>query len=430
MEITEIKEATLTDRKFDKLMIDFLLDEPFFASIVMNLKKVKTKSIPTAGVTVKDYSFVLYWNPAFVGKLTKKQFFGLMKHECYHLIYQHVVARKQDPHNLWNIATDLAINSLIDESYLPDGGLIPGKAFDNNSFEGLPAEIIERNKKLSDFIAKLPKAKASEWYMEKIKSDPDIAEGFKDMCRDGLGSPGEGDGNGNPGFDAHIESDGTLSESDISIMKGKLKDILKKSADKANNRPDGWGTCSAQARSHISSMMNDKIDWQKTLQYFCGTKQRSKKSRTYRRINRKYPYIHPGTKVKRTSSLAIYIDQSGSVGDEAIELFFGALAKLAKNVSFKVFHFDTSVDKESEYAWKKGQKYNLPMRTLTGGTCFNCVEDHFRKRISEFDGYIVMTDGMASKPKTCISKRCWVLLPGIEELYFDKEPRDSLVKMK
>ena len=106
MEIKEIKEATLTDQKFDKLMIDFLLDEPFFASIVMNLKKVKTKSIPTAGVTVKDYSFVLYWNPNFVAKLSKKKFFGLLKHECYHLIYQHVVSRKQDPHDLWNIATD------------------------------------------------------------------------------------------------------------------------------------------------------------------------------------------------------------------------------------------------------------------------------------------------------------------------------------
>ena len=428
MEIKELKEATLTDRKFDKLMIDFLLDEPFFASIVMNLKKVKTKSIPTAGVTVKEYSFVLYWNPDFVSRLTKKKFFGLMKHECYHLIYQHVVARKQDPHDIWNVATDLAINSLIDQSYLPEGGLIPGKPFNMDLMKDLPKEIIERNKKMSDFIASLPTKKASEWYMDKIKSNKDISDAFQNACQNGMtGTCEAGEG---PGFDVHLESDGSLSESDVEIMKGKLKDILKKSADQANKRPNGWGTCSASTREHISNMMNDSIDWQKTLQYFCGTKQRSTKSRTYRRINRKYPYIHPGVKRKRTSSLAVYIDQSGSVGDEAISLFFGTLAKLAKNVSFKVFHFDTSVDKESEYAWKKGQKYNLPMRTLTGGTCFNCVEDHFRKRISEFDGYIVMTDGMASKPKTCISKRCWVLLPGIEELYFDKEPRDSLVRMK
>ena len=68
-DIVEIEEKTITDAKFEKLMVEFLLDEPFFASIVMHLKKVKTKSIPTAGVTAKDNSLVLYWNPKFVSSL-------------------------------------------------------------------------------------------------------------------------------------------------------------------------------------------------------------------------------------------------------------------------------------------------------------------------------------------------------------------------
>ena len=418
MEIKEYEGQTLTDEKFNKLMVDFLLDEPFFASIIMNLKKIKTYDIPTAGVTVRDNSFVLYWNPDFVSKLPKLKFFGLMKHECYHLIYQHVVARKQDPHTLWNIATDLAINSLIDESYLPDGGLVPGAPLKPLSFNNIPAELIERQNKMSKFLAELPRNKASEWYMEKLKADKDAAEAFEDAY-------GEGD----IGFDVHLEGDGSLSDSDLDVMTSKLKDIIKKCAAKANGRASGWGSCSSQTRADISGMFNNTIDWKKTLKYFCGTKQKSKKSRTFRKINRKYPYIHPGTKVKRTSSLAIYVDQSGSVSEEGIAMFFSALEGLAKTVAFKVFHFDTSVDIDSEYSWRKGQKYRNPMRTLTGGTCFNCVENHFRKRNSEFDGYIVMTDGCASKPKTCISKRCWVLLPGYKKLNFTKEKRDSIVLM-
>jgi len=419
MEIKEFTEQTLTDKKFDKLMVDFLLDEPFFASIIMNLKKIKTYDIPTAGVTVRSNSFVLYWNPDFVAKLPKHKFFGLMKHECYHLIYQHVVARKQDPHTLWNIATDLAINSLIAASYLPDGGLVPGMALKPVKLDNMTPELIKRQKKMSGFIENLPKYKSSEWYMEKLKEDKDVSDAFESAF---------GDGN-SVGFDVHLDGDNSLSGSDIEVMKSKLKDIIKKSADKANSRSSGWGSCSSQTRSDISGMFNNTIDWKKTLQYFCGTKQKSKKSRTFRRINRKYPYIHPGTKVKRTSSLAIYIDQSGSVSEEGIAMFFAALEGLAKTVAFKVFHFDTSVDVDSEYNWRKGQKYRNPMRTLTGGTCFDCVEDHFRKRISEFDGYIVMTDGCARKPKTCTSKRCWVLLPGYEELNFIKEKRDSIVLM-
>ena len=416
--IEEIENKTMTDRKFERLMVEFLLDEPFFSSIVMNLKKVKTVSIPTAGVTVKGNSIVLYWNPDFVRNLSQKHFFGLMKHECYHLIYQHVLARKQEPHLLWNIATDLAINSMIKEDYLPDGGLVPGKPFKDVSNTSLTKEQSERHKNMSDFIASLPALKSSEWYMDALRQNPEVSDAFEQAF-------GKGE---SAGFDVHLDPDGDMSASDIEIMKGKIKEVVKSAAEKANKRSDGWGNVSMSVRDQIMNALSEKIDWKKTLQYFCGTKQKTSKSRTFRRINRKYPYIHPGVKSKRTSSLAIYIDQSGSVGDDGISMFFGALESLAKNVSFKVFHFDTVVDKDSEYSWRKGQKYRTPMRTLTGGTCFDTVEDHFRTRAAEFDGYVVMTDGCAPKPKSCISKRCWVLLPGYD-LHFSKEKRDSLVKM-
>ena len=69
------------------------------------------------------------------------------------------------------------------------------------------------------------------------------------------------------------------------------------------------------------------------------------------------------------------------------------------------------------------------MRTLTGGTCFQAVENHFHKISGEYDGYIVMTDGCAPKPTTSISKRAWVLLPGCE-LAFSPEQRDAVIIMK
>jgi len=417
-DIIKLEAQTISDKKFEKLLVKFLLDEPFFSSIVITLNKIKTRSLPTAGVAVKDNVLNLYWNPEFVASLTEKQFFGLMKHECYHLIYQHVLSRKQDPHMLWNIATDLAINSMISAEYLPPGGLVPGKKFEPTGEKTIDAQ----REKISNFIASLPKYKSSEWYMDKIKNE-DSGKLAQEM-QSAFGS----DGSDAPGFDVHLDSDSEMTESDKKVMEGKLKELVKKSAEKANKN-NSWGTVSSEVREAISRMIEDKINWKKTLSYFCGTKMKSNKSRTYRRINRKYPYIHPGTKVRRTSSLAIYIDQSGSVGDDGIAMFFSALEGLAKNVSFKVFHFDTLVDNSSEYAWSKGQKYHSPMRTLRGGTCFDAVEDHFRTRLSEFDGYIVMTDGCAPKPKSCISKRCWVLLPGYE-LPFAKDRKDATVSME
>ena len=84
----------VTQKKFDSLMVSFLLSEPFFSSIMSHVRKVKTEDLPTAGVTVKDGAINLYWNPEFAAKLTRKTFFGLMKHECYHLIFKHVTESK------------------------------------------------------------------------------------------------------------------------------------------------------------------------------------------------------------------------------------------------------------------------------------------------------------------------------------------------
>ena len=412
------RRGILEHTDFNMLMVNFLLTEPFFASIMRFVKKCRTEEpfIPTAGVCIESGKFVMYWNPEFIATLSKAQFFGLLKHECYHLIFRHVTDRKQKPHLMWNIATDLAINSIIPINELPKGGLRPGQPFKDTSSLSDP-KAAERARKISDFIQNLPLGKASEWYMQKLMEDSDIQEQMKSQF-----------GGGDCGFDVHLDGDGTgMSDSEREFLSAKLKQLIKESAERAQNT-NGWGSVSAAIKQQIFSLCDDSVDWKKVLHYFCGTKQRASKSRTFRRINRKYPYIHPGRKIKRTSNLAIYIDQSGSVSDAGITSFFDALNMLAKDVGFTVYHFDTRVDEQSKYSWRKNDAYQRPMRTLTGGTCFQAVENHFRKIVAEYDGYIIMTDGQAPKPTTSISKRAWVLLPDCQ-LDFTAEQRDTIVYM-
>ena len=70
------KLGILQQSDFNKLMVNFLLTEPFFASIMRLIRKKRTTdaSIPTAGVCVENGGFTMYWNPEFIGKLTKEQF--------------------------------------------------------------------------------------------------------------------------------------------------------------------------------------------------------------------------------------------------------------------------------------------------------------------------------------------------------------------
>ena len=437
--LVEEEVELLTRERFDKIMLKFLIDEPFFSDIMRCIRKEMTNTIPTAGVLCKDDNIVMYWNPKFVSTLPVRQMFGLLKHECYHLIYQHCTSRKQEPHLMWNIATDLAINCTIPYAELPKGGLIPGRATETpDDVSHLPKELLEQSKKLSEFIEQLPPYKSSEWYMEKIMNDEDIQDAIND-CMGGksimIGKAGdgecEGEGEGcnatSAGFDYHFDND-SMSEGDKAMIDAKVKDIIKKATERAD-RSNSWGTVGASTQKQIRAMMHKEVDWKNVLRYFCGTKQRANRSRSFRRINRKYPYIHPGRKTSHTSNIVIYIDQSGSVNDSDLTLLFSTLNDLASKVTFTCYHFDTKVDDDSKYVWKKNKKVDKPYRTRCGGTCFNAAEDHYRTISGAYDGYIIMTDGYAPKPKTCISKRCWVLLPGVKPS-FPIDRRDTVVLME
>ena len=362
-----------------------LMNEPFFAGLSRRIDKRKTTDIPTAGVTVdkKSAQFVLMYNPDYMGKLSDTQKLGVLKHEFYHLVFEHVTGRKpeggltkQD-----NMCMDLAINShLIGE--LPDGACIPGVK---------PFEWAEPGK-------------SYEWY--KANWQPLDNE-------DGEGEGGQG--NPSDSFDDHSgwdEVDNTENE----IAKERLKEAIKKAAEEAS-QAGSWGSVPASCRKDILDRLKVHINWEKALRYFVKTSQRAEKRSTVRRINKRFPYIHPGKKIKRHAKFAVSIDQSGSVDDEMLVKFFSALDKLAKLATFTVVPFDTEVCEEHVFEWKKGKRYKAE-RVRYGGTCFDAPTKWVNER--EFDGHIVLTDMMAPKPVASKCKRLWVTTPQYAERpYFE-----------
>ena len=111
--------------------------EPFFAALSRTIEKRASTAIPTAGVRVDPDTaqFEMLYNPDFFDSLPEKQILGVLKHEMYHLIFEHVTSRKPEgvPHKKWNIAADLAINSHL-QGELPDNCCMPGVG----PFEDLP----------------------------------------------------------------------------------------------------------------------------------------------------------------------------------------------------------------------------------------------------------------------------------------------------
>jgi predicted metal-dependent peptidase len=260
---------------------------------------------------------------------------------------------------------------------------------------------------------------SAEAYLAKLKNDEQFQEGNGKTQGQGQGQgqdePGEGSGSGSGSgsdegsgedsgqFDSHEgwgEADSTVNE----IAKERLKDFIKKAAEEAQ-KASNWGTVPADCRRDIVARLQTFVDWRNVLRYFVKTSQRASKRSTVRKINKRFPYIHPGKKVKRQAQIAISIDQSGSVDDNMLAAFFAELNKLSKVATFTVIPFDTRVDESLIYEWKKGATRKTE-RVMHGGTCFNAPTEYVNSH--NFDGHIVLTDLMAPKPKASKCQRMWM----------------------
>jgi len=400
----------MTDKtsKFDlnRYTFKLLQSEPFFASLSRRIQKRASSAIPTAGVCLnKDTAqFEMLYNPQFFEDMSDKERLGVLKHEFYHIIFEHVTGRlpPEGMSKMWNVATDLAINShLMGE--LPEGGCFPTI----KPFEEYPVGM------------------SAEWYFSKLQND----DQFKPKEGDGEGgegqpSDGQGDGSGNGGLPDTTDDHsgwGEASEEVRDMAKERLKQAVEKAAQDAASG-QGWGSVSADMRKKIMDMIKPKVNWRSVLRYFIKTSQRADKRSTVKRYNKKYrAQKYAGKKVKRTAKIAIAIDQSGSVSDAMLTAFFAELNGLAKLAEFTVVPFDTQVDDSKVYVWKKGQRVAVE-RVLTGGTDFDAPTRYSNDR--SFDGLIILTDMEAPKPIPSKAQRMWMTTPECKErAYFQTNER-------
>jgi predicted metal-dependent peptidase len=254
-----------------------LMREPFFSALSRRIDKIRTSDIPTAGVRVNPDTaqFELFYNPDFMGALSDEHKQGVLMHEFYHLVFEHVTTRKPEGgiRRIDNIAMDLSINGLSEmHGKLPceaDPGPILREG--GEPMKGcLPGE---------GKFAHLPANQTYEWYLAELEK---MEEESKDQ---GEGSPfGEDDD-----FDVHEgfgEGGGNAQANEIA--KERMKDALKKAAEEAD-KAGNWGSVSHGMKKSIKDRLATKVDWKKMLRYFVRTSQRADKRSTPRRLNKRFP---------------------------------------------------------------------------------------------------------------------------------------------
>ena len=286
-------------------------------SINIEVLDAKKCPVPTACVTFRDFKINMFFNREFIDKLNDDELLGLILHETLHLTFYHNVRNVDKNMQLWNIACDLEVNSIIDSMKfkLPEGGLLPQKDF------------------------KLPTRLSAEQYYDAIYRE--LEEQAKN------GKFGQGSGNGIPidienlpTLDDHSQWSKTESESEMvkqmmdtvvksaiqknekDLDKSSLKDNLTEAlrdVNGKNNKSHRHGSELGNYVSTVTAKGEGKVKWNFILNRLIRKTLSSNYIPSFKRTSRRYGELVKG-KIKnhKIDNIIVAVDTSGN---DCVEVF-------------------------------------------------------------------------------------------------------------
>jgi len=388
---------------FDRDIILMLMNEQFLGTFGMSMVKQADWKCDTAyvGVHKGSTSLVVGYNPDFMRSLTSMERQGVFKHEYYHALFMHVTDRGMANSKfarLWNVAADLAINSIIleqSEKHLPDFCLLPGRA----------PKFCE-DEKLSKLIQGFPKMQSADFYMDKLEEH---AKENGQMNGEGQYIVQIGDGSGET-LDGH----GGWGD-----VPDELRDIIREQINQAIDeglknvqRTTQWGSVPSATQAAIQALRKHEVDWKSIVRMFAGRCRSMDRDSTIKKRNKKH-FGFPGVKRQTVARLLWAIDQSGSMADEDVQMGLAEGFACSMETDIDVVNFDTEMDEASFRTVKRGQGFKWE-RTRCGGTDFNCVARYVNspKNRGKWTGLVIMTDGYADNlQRVSGAKVLWLITP-------------------
>lgn len=297
-------------------MSNLINQQPFIAVLLMELLKVKETTDVHIAATDSKHIFI---NPDKFKDYSIDERVFIIAHEVLHVVYQHMERGKQYmdrgvgpdfkpySHNKMNRAADYVINGTLSESGI---GKMP--------LEGLHNPNVGSADSADDVYCQLP-------------DEPDDPNG-----------PGSGTGEGDGGFDEHMEPDPNAPGNNAATVQRALA-AATNTAKMQGNLPAGLARLAGE-------ILDPKEDWRAILRDFLITTT-GRDEPTWARLNRRRlvapPHVaFPGTQGHKCGKIAIVIDTSGSIGAEELTLFMsevGGILEDAKPEECKVFWTDSEV---------------------------------------------------------------------------------------
>jgi len=345
-----------TPSKMDKAKAQIVLDQPFFASILLRRKLVETDRIPTLAV---NQAGTIYYNKEFTEKLPVPQLVWGLCHEVLHVVGQHASRRGHRNPKKWNYAGDAWINDTLDDAgigeRIPQTVNMPGSKDDTveNIYNALPEQDGNGDGK-GDF-------------------------GQPGGSNDGLGDDIiEGGDDGNP-----------MTEDEKREIEGQIKVEIAEAAQAAKMR----GKLSGRLQDMVTSILDVKTPWHEILEKHMVSQ--VKQGQTWRRANRRYQDVYlPSTdKLPQMGELVIQVDVSGSISKQELDHYNGHLQRIIEQCrpdKTHVLYTDTEVVRHDEFDC--GEEFHLSFFS-GGGTDMPAGFKYCAEHGIQPDVFVCLTDG-------------------------------------
>lgn len=370
--------------------------EPFYGSMSRQIINVENKNIATTQIkwSGKNKRYELHFNPDYMASLRKKctkehREMPVLLHDYLHLCFGHTDARaNKTGDKMYDEAMDLAVNSHIKPklTFIQQHDKIP-----------VPGEGKWKN---------LPTGKSTEFYYELLK-EQQSEQGQSPQKQKGDES-GDEEGDGESGMDEHDSNsiDGDGLDGELSDAEFERHKILNNAIRAAQSSSKGWGSITMDLQTTIIEMLRARVDWTKIIRAAINGMDKADRASSWRKVNKRMPYMAPGRTHTKFPEVAVSIDQSGSVSDEFLAKFASILNDLSKTVKFTVIPFDTAVDEQNVFVWKKDKKMPL-RRTRCGGTDISAPTRWVNER--KFELHLVLSDMEAAEPVASKCRRIFIM---------------------
>jgi predicted metal-dependent peptidase len=332
-------------QKLTRSRVQLILKQPFFGTLSLRLKLIPG-DLPTMAT---DGSRIVY-NPAFVDELKPAALEGTLAHEVLHCALGHHCRRGERDQELWNVATDFAINPiLIGNGFMLPAGALVDPAFNNLSVEEIYARLLRRGggengatKPQQQANAGGGTAAGSQGTDGTTPSAPKPEPSYQ-PASDGCGrteSEAVPAGSLRPGgfgevWDATDGHGQTASPAD----KRRQEHEWGIAAEQALRSAKAWGREPSGIERPLGESRQSQQDWRAILRDFVAAT--TPADYRWTPPNRRYIasglYL-PSVERQGMGEIVIAVDTSGSIGKLELEQFAGEISAISEDAQPQAIH--------------------------------------------------------------------------------------------